>query len=81
MQKGADIDYQSYAKAMRSVLSGPEICMPDKTLNHQYFNAKKGFYWSEDSESKLMEGIKNFGKDWKKISAEYFKNAKSEVEL
>ena len=34
MQKGADIDYENYAKAMRGVLSGPEICLPDKTLNH-----------------------------------------------
>lgn len=49
MQKGADIDYQAYAKSMRGVLSGPEISLPDKTLNHEYFNAKKGFYWSGES--------------------------------
>lgn len=69
MQKGASIDYQSYAKSMRSALSGPEICLPDKTLNHQYFNAKKGYYWSGESQSKLIDGIKTYGKDWKKILA------------
>lgn len=49
MQKTAEIDYQTYAKSMRNVLSGPEICLPDKSLNHEYFNAKKGFYWSGES--------------------------------
>lgn len=79
MQKGADIDYQTYARSMRGVLSGPEISLPDKTLNHEYFNAKKGFYWSGDNESKLIDGIKACGKDWKKISNEYFNNTKTEV--
>lgn len=47
MSQGGQIDYESYAKAMRLALSGPEICRHDGTLNHQYFNAKKGYYWSE----------------------------------
>jgi hypothetical protein len=42
--------------------------LPDHTLNHQYFNAKKGFYWSDTNEHTLIEGIKTYGKDWKKIS-------------
>lgn len=77
MIKGAEIDYESYAKAMRGVLSGPEICLPDNTLNHQYFNAKKGYYWSEDNEHTLVDAIKTYGKDWKKISSECFFNSKS----
>lgn len=77
MQIGADIDYDSYAKSMRGALSGPQICMPDKTLNHQYFNAKKGYYWSETNEYKLMDGIRNLGKDWKQISIDYFNSSKS----
>lgn len=68
MRKGGEIDYETYAKAMRGVLSGPEICLQDNTLNHQYFNAKKGFYWSDTNEQTLIEGIKIYGKDWKKIS-------------
>ena len=34
MQRSAEIDYESYAKSMRGVLSGPEISLPDKSLNH-----------------------------------------------
>lgn len=48
MNKGAQsIDYQQYSVFMRKALSGPEICNEDGTLNHIYFNTKKGFYWSE----------------------------------
>lgn len=32
--------------AMRAALSGPDICNRDNSLNHAYFNTKKGFYWS-----------------------------------
>lgn len=81
MQRPAEIDYESYAKNMRSVLSGPEICLPDRSLNHEYFNAKKGYYWSGESEGKLLEGIKAYGKDWKKIANDQFGGQKSEVEL
>ena len=49
MREGGEIDYEAYSKAMRQALSGSEICRPDNTLNHQYFNAKKGFYWSEQN--------------------------------
>ncbi len=44
--KSAAIDYHGYAMAMRAALSGPDICNRDNSLNHAYFNTKKGFYWS-----------------------------------
>ena len=47
MIKNPQIDYKSYAEQMRAALSGPEICNKDLSLNHAYFNTKKGFYWSE----------------------------------
>lgn len=77
--KGAEIDYNSYARAMRGVLSGPEICLPDMSLNHEYFNAKKGFYWSEGNEHTLVEAIKAHGKDWRRIASEFYRDTKSEV--
>jgi hypothetical protein len=47
MNKGAEtLDYHQYAIFMRKALSGSEICKEDGTLNHVYFNTKKGFYWS-----------------------------------
>lgn len=77
MSKGGQIDYTEYAKSMRGVLSGPEICLPDNSLNHGYFNSKKGFYWSENNELTLIEGIKKYGKDWKTIASEFFQNGKT----
>lgn len=79
MIKGGEVDYDSYAKAMRGALSGPEICLPDNSLNHQYFNAKKGYYWSQDHDIKLADGIREFGADWKKIAQETFRQTKTEV--
>lgn len=46
MSQSAQIDYKQYAAYMRGALSGPEICNKDNSLNHTYFNTKKGFYWS-----------------------------------
>ena len=64
MSKGGQIDYQSYAKAMRLALSGPEICRDDGSLNHQYFNAKKGYYWSEENNQELINGLCDHGTNW-----------------
>lgn len=52
---------------MRKALSGPEICNEDGTLNHIYFNTKKGFYWSEDHNELLRQGLLKHGTDWQKI--------------
>ena len=61
---GGEIDYKEYGKAMRTALSGQQISKSDGTLNHQYFNAKKGFYWSENNNEELINGICSFGTDW-----------------
>ena len=55
---------------MRSALSGPDICLPDNSLNHEYFNAKKGFYWSEEHDFQLANAIYKHGIDWKKVTLE-----------
>lgn len=64
---------------MRKALSGSEICNEDGTLNHVYFNTKKGFYWSDDHNELLKEGLLSYGVDWAKIRENVFKNAKTEV--
>jgi hypothetical protein len=58
--KGAQIDYASYSSFMRGALSGPEICNKDNSLNHAYFNTKKGFYWSEKHAEQLVHGVLNY---------------------
>jgi hypothetical protein len=58
--KGAQIDYASYSSFMRGALSGPEICNKDNSLNHAYFNTKKGFYWSEKHAEQLVQGVLNY---------------------
>ncbi len=42
---------------MRGALSGPDICNPDNSLNHAYFNTKKGYYWSEKHHQLLVQGV------------------------
>ena len=71
----------AYAKAMRGALSGTDICLPDNSLNHEYFNAKKGFYWSEEHDFKLADAIFQYGIDWNKIAQETFAGNKTEVEV
>ena len=79
MSKGGEINYTEYAKAMRNALSGSDICLADHSLNHQYFNAKKGFYWSDDDDILLKQGIENYGTDWTRICRDVFRGKKSEV--
>lgn len=79
--KGGEIDYEAYAKAMRQALSGCEICRPDSTLNHKYFNAKKGFYWSEENNEELLAGMMEHGKKWEEIASKHFKQTKKAVEI
>jgi hypothetical protein len=59
MMKSAQIDYKGYSEFMRAALSGPEICNKDHSLNHTYFNTKKGFYWSEKHSEQLVNGVLN----------------------
>ncbi len=66
---------------MRNALSGPEICNKDNTLNHAYFNTKKGFYWSEKHNELLLNGVLTYDIDIAAIRQELFKNTKTEVEL
>ena len=63
MIQSAQIDYKSYAEQMRSALSGPDICNKDKSLNHAYFNTKKGFYWSDKNHEQLVQGVINYDLD------------------
>lgn len=79
--KGAQIDYASYSSFMRSALSGPEICNRDNSLNHAYFNTKKGFYWSEKHAELLTAGVLAHELDLPAIREQVFKNGKTEVEL
>ena len=44
---------------MRAALSGSEICNQDHSLNHAYFNTKKGFYWSESNTQELINAVLN----------------------
>lgn len=43
----ATLDYSDYAKRMRAALSSPDMVRKDLSFNHQYFNTKKGHYWSD----------------------------------
>mgnify|MGYP000200443743 CR=1 FL=1 len=81
MIKSAQIDYQSYSSQMRSALSGSEICNKDGSLNHTYFNTKKGFYWSEKNNEQLEQGVMNYDLDIPSIKEHQFKNTKSDMEL
>jgi len=40
------ISYGEYAKKMRQVLSSRDMYRNDLSFNQQYFNTKKGHYWS-----------------------------------
>ena len=48
---------------MRGALSGPEICNEDNSLNHLYFNTKKGYYWSDKHQNMLVQGVLAHGLD------------------
>lgn len=48
MDEDTDNDYTEYAKNMRLTLSNNEITDNEGNLNHQYFNVKKGFYWTPE---------------------------------
>jgi hypothetical protein len=81
MSKSAQIDYKSYAEQMRAALSGSEICNEDRSLNHSYFNTKKGFYWSDKNQEQLIQGVLSHELDIPTIREQLFKNGKSEMEL
>ena len=66
---------------MRRALSGTEISNKDGSLNHSYFNTKKGFYWSEKNTEALVEGIIKHGLDIGSIRGEVFRSNKSQIEL
>jgi len=81
MIKSPQIDYKTYAQQMRGALSGAEICNRDLSLNHSYFNTKKGFYWSDKNNDQLIQGVLNYGLDVSAIGEHQFKNTKTPVEL
>ena len=77
MSQSAQIDYKQYAAVMRGALSGPEICNKDNSLNHTYFNTKKGFYWSEKHNDLLVQGVVAYDLDIPTIREQMFKNNKT----
>jgi hypothetical protein len=81
MSKSAQIDYQRYAILMREALSGSDINSRNNTLNHAYFNTKKGFYWSDKHQELLIQGLLAFDLDIETIREQLFKCSKSFVEL
>ena len=50
-------------------------------MNHAYFNTKKGFYWSDDNDRSLVEGIMAFDLDVATIREHFFGQAKTQMEL
>lgn len=77
MIKNDQIDYESYAKEMRGALSAEEMILPDNSINHQYFHAKKGFYWSNNNELQLIDGLRKYSLNFNEISKKIFKGNKS----
>lgn len=76
------ISYEEYARKMREVLSSKDMRRPDLSLNHQYFNTKKGHYWSEVDNEALVRGLKKHPVgEWKRINQEEFAGKKYETEL
>lgn len=58
---------------MRSCLSDPNMMKPDLSFNHQFFNTKKGEYWSQDDSAALARGLaKHPVGSWAKINDEFF---------
>ncbi len=55
-------DFENYARQMRTQLSNKLTTKEDGNINHAYFLAKKGAYWSPDHERALVRGIQLFGK-------------------
>ena len=50
-----------------------DMCRSDLSFNHQYFNTKKGHYWSEIDNEALSRGLKKHPVgEWKRINDEEF---------
>lgn len=63
------ISYTEYAQKMRQVLSSRDMYRGDLSFNHQYFNTKKGHYWSEKDNEALKRGLKKHPVgSWTKIN-------------
>ncbi len=62
-------------------MSGPEICNEDGSLNHTYFNTKKGYYWSDKHQQLLVQGVLAHDLDLTAIRELAFHNNKTEMEL
>ena len=73
----------SYIIKMRKDLCNDDICFKDGSLNLKYFNVKKGHYWSEKENDKLIQGVLKHGVlEFKKIRKEFFRDSQaSETEI
>lgn len=66
-------DYKTYAKNMRSCLSDPNMYKADLSFNQQFFNTKKGEYWSQEDSNALIKGLsRDPVGSWAKINEEQF---------
>lgn len=54
-------DYDTYCKNMRQALSNSDITTKEGGINHAYFLAKKGQYWSPEHQASLVKGIGLYG--------------------
>lgn len=52
---------RQYIIEMRKGLCDKNIIQPDGSLNLKYFNVKKGHYWSEEENTKLIKAVLDHG--------------------
>ena len=58
------------------------VCLDDGSLNLKYFNVKKGHYWSQEENEKLIKGVIKYGAcSFLEIRKEFFADNWSETEI
>lgn len=68
-------------RELRKLLSAQSIVDSDGNINHSYFRAVPGAFWSNEDETKLLQSIAEVGVgDLEYIKEHYFPN-KSLIEL
>ena len=55
--KEAKFDYDEYSRAMRSSFCNKEMVKKDGEINHAYFLQKKGSYFGEQQEFRLLDSL------------------------
>lgn len=72
-----------YIIGMRKALCKDNICFQDGSLNLKYFNVKKGHYWSQKENKKLIAGVIAHGAtSYKEIKSNYLQDwTETEIRL